>query len=193
MTAPAQFAANEDVHGLNDRYPWNDEALNVLWQKELDLLREGAHTASDKAMTDAEVAELVRAFLDQRKARRSNGALSPILVDYEQKREWIEGLAKYSELRIGLQAYRAGEEGTYEPVPGLTNDPKFKAYRTQARYWNAQINELKRMTQREEIRFYHTGMAQAVMLDRLMPDWKDRIWEDGVWLEDLLAEAVSAD
>jgi hypothetical protein len=42
------------------------------------------------------------------------------------------------------------------------------------------------------VRFYYSGMAQAVLLDRLMPDWKVRAWSEGVWLEDLLAEAVRA-
>ena len=37
-------------------------------------------------------------------------------------------------------------------------------------------------------RFYYTGMAY--LLDRLMPDWKQKAFDDGIWLEDLLAEAV---
>ena len=39
-------------------------------------------------------------------------------------------------------------------------------------------------------RIRYSGMAQAVLLDRLMPGWKDRAWAEGVWLEDLLVEAV---
>jgi len=39
-------------------------------------------------------------------------------------------------------------------------------------------------------RFYYSGMAQAVLLDRLMPGWKDQALEDGVFLEDLLEAAV---
>jgi hypothetical protein len=33
-------------------------------------------------------------------------------------------------------------------------------------------------------------MAQAFLLDRLMPGWKGRAFEDGVWLDDLLSEAL---
>lgn len=43
----------------------------------------------------------------------------------------------------------------------------------------------------DESRFYYTGMAQAVLLDRLDPDWKSWLFEPGVWLEDLLVEAIS--
>ena len=45
---------------------------------------------------------------------------------------------------------------------------------------------------REDIRFYYSGMAQAVALDRLMPTWKTRAFADATWLETLLAEAVAA-
>jgi hypothetical protein len=41
-----------------------------------------------------------------------------------------------------------------------------------------------------DVRFYYTGMAQAVLLDRLMPDWKAHILTETVALEDLLREAV---
>jgi hypothetical protein len=39
-------------------------------------------------------------------------------------------------------------------------------------------------------RFYYSSMAQAFMLDRLMPDWKQKAFNKGVWIEDLLAEAA---
>jgi hypothetical protein len=42
-----------------------------------------------------------------------------------------------------------------------------------------------------EVRFYYTGMAQAVLLDRLAPGWNSNLFESCVWLEDLLAEALS--
>ena len=39
-------------------------------------------------------------------------------------------------------------------------------------------------------RFYMLGMAEAFLLDRLQPDWKDTALRDGVFLEDLLRQAV---
>jgi hypothetical protein len=41
-----------------------------------------------------------------------------------------------------------------------------------------------------DTRFYYTGMVQAFLLDRLMPDWKNYIMEENVWLDDLLLEAI---
>jgi hypothetical protein len=42
-------------------------------------------------------------------------------------------------------------------------------------------------------RFYYSGMAQAVLLDRLMPGWKDQVLVDGVSLEGLLMTAVKGE
>ena len=52
---------------------------------------------------------------------------------------------------------------------------------------------MKRQAGQEgETRFYLTGMAQATLLDRLLPGWKELALAEGVFLEDLLREAVSA-
>jgi hypothetical protein len=37
-----------------------------------------------------------------------------------------------------------------------------------------------------------TGMAQALLLNDLMPDWKVKYWSDDVFLEDLLRAAITA-
>ncbi|UCG23997.1 MAG: hypothetical protein JSW55_18005 [Chloroflexota bacterium] len=50
---------------------------------------------------------------------------------------------------------------------------------------------MKRQAGQEgDVRFYYTGMAQASLLDRLSPGWKELGMNDGVWLEDLLRSAV---
>jgi len=36
-----------------------------------------------------------------------------------------------------------------------------------------------------------TGMAQAFLLDALLPDWKEKYWKDGIFLEDLLRTAIA--
>jgi hypothetical protein len=36
----------------------------------------------------------------------------------------------------------------------------------------------------------YTGMAQAFLLDRLMPEWKSIIFQEGIWLDQLLEAAI---
>jgi hypothetical protein len=111
------------------------------------------------------------------------------MVDYERKREWLEGLAKYAELTLGLAAGRSSD---YEPIPAITDDPDFRNYTTQENFWSQQVNEIKRQgTQDGETRFYYSGMAQASLLDRFAPGWKGKMWQENIWLEDLLSEAIN--
>jgi hypothetical protein len=131
----------------------------------------------------------VRQFLQSRDQRRAAAGLDAELVNYERQREWLEGLAKYAELSI--QRLAATASG-YIPQVALAVDPDFKGYATRERYWLNQMGEIQRSASREgESRFYYGGMAQAVLLDRLLPGWKGRAFAPGVMLEDLLREAVS--
>ena len=79
----------------------------------------------------------------------------------------------------------------YVPVPALAEDPDFKEYATFAQRWSQELDQMKRQAALEgDVRCYYTGMAQAVLLDRLMPDWKAHILTETAALEDLLREAV---
>ena len=54
--------------------------------------------------------------------------------------------------------------------------------------WSLEIGQMKRQAGQEgDTRFYYTGLAQAALLDRLAPGWKEQVLEEGAWLEDLLA------
>ena len=109
-------------------------------------------------------------------------------MNYEREIEWLEGLAKYIELGIWREASLAPG---YTPLPALADDPDFKKYATFQQRWSQELDQMKRQAGLEgEVRFYYTGMAQAVLLDRLTPDWKARILTETVAVEDLLREAV---
>ncbi|MFQ5592742.1 MAG: hypothetical protein ACE5HA_01200 [Anaerolineae bacterium] len=139
-----------------------------------------------KATSDDEAGELAGQFLAQRNRRRNEQGLEPALTNYERRLEWLEGLAKYVELAIWREA---SSTPGYEPLPAMLADPYFKSYATFDQHWSQEMGQMKRQATRDgEVRFYYTGMAQGVLLDRLMPDWKTRILVEDVWLEDLLAQ-----
>lgn len=183
-TVPERLDAAENaVRRSEPAYSWKDEALRADWQAELDLLRQAL-----RAESDAEAAELARQFVQQRAARRQAAGLSASLVEYERWREWAEGLAKYAELAIWQAGY---ETPAYQPIAAIEADPGFDRYSGFPRRWQNELNTLpRRAGDPGDGRFYYTGMAQAFLLDRLAPGWKTRAFEDGVWLDDLLAEAV---
>ena len=126
--------------------------------------------------------------MDKRTERRGNSNLSVEITQFEQKREWLEGLAKYAELTIGL---KASQNENYKNIKEIESVPEFKNYKTIVNYYYQQIEEVRRSATRpDENRLYYTGMLEAVLLDRLMPDWKKMAFEEEVYLDDLLRKAV---
>jgi hypothetical protein len=179
--APERLAEAQRAASLESRYPWEDDALEAAWKAELDPLYQAV-----KAPSEAEAAGLARQFLAQRQTRRELPGMSAQMVAYERNREWLEGLAKYAELTLGLAAARADD---YQPVAAIAADREFKAYRTQERFWSLQLNEVKR-ARTSETRFYYSGMAQAALLDRLAPGWQTRALDEGVWLDEELLSSI---
>jgi len=183
LVAAARLEAAEKAHQEKPNYQAADAQMHDAWGKEIDLLARAL-----RARSDSEAADLARQFLAQRAQRRTAHSLNATLLAYERQLEWEEGLAKYSELTIWRAAYTTP---CYQPLATLASDPDFKGYKTFEQRWSQEIDQMKRESASEgETRFYYTGMAQATLLDRLRPGWKAGALSDGVWLEDLLAEAV---
>lgn len=181
--APARFDDAELAYRDGSNYWAIDPQMHDAWQEEIDLLAQALDAGSDER-----AAGLVRGFLNQRQARRQANDLSPDLIDLERRLEWLEGLAKYVELESWRQA--AETEG-YHPLPAMADDPDFDGYTKFDGRWSQEVGQMKRQANQEgDTRFYYTGMTQAVLLDRLMPAWKEQVMEEGVWLEELLAKAV---
>ena len=180
-SALKRVQAAENVAHLEGSYPFDDESQNQAWKDELDLLVSAVRAGSD---SDARV--LAERYLETRQARRAG--LSADLVEYERQREWLEGLAKYAELQLG----RAAAGGGYQPVPEILTVASFHGYDSRVRFWEQQLDEVTRMnTYRSEVRFYYSGFAQAALLDRLMPGWKEKAMDEGVFLDGLLAKALN--
>ncbi|MDT8306111.1 MAG: hypothetical protein RRC07_09260 [Anaerolineae bacterium] len=165
-------------------YPWEDTLCSSQWQDELDTLAAALRTSSRD-----ESVRLSRQFLETRKVRRDSCRLATRLIDYEQQREWAEGLAKYVE----MEAWRQGATAQrYTPHPATAALDDFHDYDGYQRAWNREVDQIGRMSGNGgDGRFYYSGMAQAVLLDALMPGWKTGALTGGTTLEGLLDAAVN--
>ena len=165
-------------------YPWGDAVNCAAWQEELDTL-----TAAVRADSHDESLQLAREFLEVRSERRDSCRLATRLIEYEQQREWLEGLAKYVE----MEAWRQGATAQrYTPHPATEKLGDFHTYDGFQNAWNREVDQIGRMASDEgDGRFYYTGMAQAILLDRLMPDWKGGALTGGTTVEGLLDFAVN--
>lgn len=178
-----KFVKSESLHHVHSDYPWDHEANRSGWISESDFLIDAYHSESDN-----ERIQLLRQFINERDKRRIKAGLSHEMIDYELHREWIEGLAKYTELKIGILVL---ESETYTSVREIQDESDFKAYSKRDQYQINQINEVKRSIGREgDNRFYYTGMLQAMILDQTMPGWKSEILKEDIFLEDLLRETA---
>lgn len=179
ILAADRLAAAEHSYSAESFYPF--DALEKSWVQEMDVLLQAA-----QASTSAEASDLARQFLQLRASRRAG--LSAEQVNYERLREWEEGLAKYAELEITRQA-SAGNG--YSPVEAMSQDNDFKNYQGQQQWWSSQLKEARNTQGRSgDTRFYYSGNVLAVVLDRLLPGWKQRALPGGEYLDDLLKEAV---
>lgn len=182
-SARSRFDDAELAYADDTRYWAADETMHDAWANEINLLI-GAMDAG----TDDEAAGLARQFLRQRAERRADAGLGSALIDFERRYEWLEGLAKYVEMGIWQEASKTDN---YRPLPDMAVDGDFQNYRTFGQRWFSEMLTMRNSARdAAETRFYYTGMAQARLLDRLSPGWKEDVMQEGTWLEDLLAEAL---
>lgn len=181
VTNPARLAQSEQAVRMESSYPFDDDGFQASWKEEMQLLLDALD-----AQTDVEALDLAHQYWLHREARRQEYAFSLDMADYERQREWLEGLAKYSELALG---HRAGTNRAYLPVIAIQDDPDFAAYSRQEEFWQQQLKESVRSALRSgESRFYYSGLVQAALLDRLSPGWQVLILTTDLALEDLLRE-----
>lgn len=168
----------EAVNALHDSYPWENIDFREAWLKERQLLAKALQTKQPE-----QTKEIVREWLSMRGERQNR--LSTKLINYENEREWLEGLAKYAELKSWQLA---SDQKIYSSLPEMEADEDFNHYQDAERHRKQELIQLQSDLQFSETMFYYSGWAQAELLDRLYPDWKSRAFEPGTYLDDLLAE-----
>ena len=183
QNTPERMAKAESIHKLGKEYEASTDAFQAEWKQESNLLADAL-----EAKTKAEKIELARQFLAARDTRRKSSKLDNHLMDYERLLEWEEGTAKYIEVRI---LRLAAETPDYHSLYEMKDDSDFKQYRKMKQRWSQELFQLRHPMSSGEPRFYMTGLAQAFLLDDLMPGWKDKYWQEGVFLEDLLRQAIA--
>jgi hypothetical protein len=174
------------------RYPVLSADNNV------GFAQEGAALAAAlEAVDDGAFREAVVRWLALRTDRRSK--LSAEAVDYEDRTEFSEGLAKYTEYRL----YEVLESRTPAPqmwwVQGFGGYDDLSACRSRLitemtlhMRGEASVNNDPYGTAPLRMRLYYSGMAIAAILDRISADWKQQILLPEVSLTTLAAEKVDA-
>jgi hypothetical protein len=165
-------------------------------QNNVGFAQEGSALAQALRATDgAAFRRAAVRWLALRKDRRSS--LPQKAVEYEDGAEFMEGLAKYTEYRL-FQVM----EGR-SPGPAMEWAQGFIGYADLAPQREKLIEKMVRNmsgavnvnndpygTAPLRMRLYYSGMAVGVMLDRLSPGWKSRIFSPETSLTSLAEEAL---
>lgn len=151
---------------------------------ELDKQQAAEGQALVKALQagDEQIARQAAAeFLKLRQARRNAGDTS--IAAYEQSTEWIEGLARYADVAL---IRRAGE-AAYTPLDRAVK------YSATDKVWQQFLDQLANPAASPDGfrgRYYLLGAGQAFLLDRLRSDWRTRVFDEKLSLEEFLQEAL---
>ena len=114
--------------------------------------------------------------------------------NYFRYQTWKEGVARYTQVQVSLLAADLEDTGRFRRQPGFATLTGAMSYGrlweevTHTNYW------LIRTSLGSEggspTSFYGIGHGLAELLDAVNPGWKERYFEDGVWLDDLFAEVM---
>lgn len=172
--APERFRRARSVYEFEAEYPFDDPAFSEAWNREGAALSEALESEGGTGTCAAS-----RRFLSVRGERREAADAGPELLRFERELEWLEGLAKYAEIRYYELAAAADDSalaGDYDP--GL-------------RRWSDEFRRLRSSLgdQMGDFRFYLSGMAQARVLDRVRQGWKAGTLSSERSLEALLGDS----
>lgn len=172
---PGKFRKAGYVYNVINKYPYHDESIIQLWNKEGEMLARALESSDKK-----EIVACLSQFIKIREKRRQK--LTPELIELEKRIEWLEGLAKYAEMKA------------YELAAGQGRGTGMINYKKGLPYWQQEIGRLKKLgevSMGDDFRFYLSGMAQARLLDKLKLDWKKEVMKNDVFLEDIIINYLS--
>ncbi len=173
---PDRFLRAQKMYAIENLYPFEDDAFRSAWNEEGSAL-----LSAVKEKDQAARLESIAKFLKIRAKRRSEASLSEELVAFERELEWLEGLAKYVEMQFA-------EKGSSLKEQAKSKDYLIFRNRSQADF-SFRIRRLGDME--GDLRFYLSGAAQAMILDKVSPGWKKTtMGKNHIGLEDLLATAL---
>ena len=113
---------------------------------------------------------------------------------YFRYQTWKEGVARYSQVKVSLHAADKENHGHFRPMPGFSQLQGNMSYArlweevTRTNYWMMRTPATSGAG--DPTSFYGIGHGLAELLDVIHPDWKERYFEPGVWLDDLIEEVM---
>ena len=114
--------------------------------------------------------------------------------NYFRYQTWKEGVARYTQVHASLLAANLEDRGRFRQQPAVAALQGSMSY---ARLWE-EVTRTNFWLIRTSVgnqggdpaSFYGIGHGLAELLDSVNPSWKERYFERGIWLDDLIGEAM---
>jgi hypothetical protein len=169
--------ANGDTSGmwmLNYAFPYSDKTIQEKFEKLCKMLAEILET-SEKNVTADKLNHYLTARKDFQNTIKAND------YKYFSFQVWQEGVAHYTEYKIAKSAAK-----NYKPGKEFSQLKDFTPYRTVADDLLKNIlNDLKtvKFGESQRVAFYSFGAGEALLLDKVNPNWKTRYNSERFYLE----------
>ncbi len=174
------------------QYPLLDPVNNALYVLEGEILKDALISNNPRAGQDK-----IKEFVAVRTFRQSR--LDSSWVEYENLNEYAEGTARYVEYKFMTR----GEK--LKPTREMYYHNGFNGYQNiLMRQFKDRLDDMVRIVSVSDDRFgnkfssgplrfklYELGACEALLLDELMPAWKEKIFTEGVYLGDMLKQSVA--
>jgi hypothetical protein len=159
---------------LNYAFPYEDVEVGLSYTRLRDLL-----VAAVEQRDEKKFAEAWRAYLTERK--RFMAKLKEDDRKYLNFEIWKEGVARYTQIKCAEEAAK-----NYQPSPeyqALPDYESFAAYGERAR--RETLEELKKsdLAKSKRVIVYALGAAEAFLLDRRDPKWRNSYFQHPFTLE----------
>lgn len=172
---PIYYKKAVNSYKYEDLYPYENQDFSNMWNKEGFYLWKAANSNQIDS-----VRNYTQKFLNIRDNRRKVFSLSPHLISFEKNIEWLEGLPKYAEIKFYMLSAK------------LKPDSSLIYFYPDPTHFDEEYKTLKKDLgrQNDDYLLCLSGMAQAQILDKLLPEWKIRFNKKHSSLEDLLRVVV---
>lgn len=180
--ATLDLAYGEDASWqINYPFPYDDEILQNSIHMQGYLLFQALSSDDDfnilyNALTLHEAISVYKELIMLKYGNLKN-------YKYSEFQEWKEGIAKYTEIKMAELA-----AGDYEPLSAFKNMNNFVSYK---QLWDnnykLQINVVRHCGKGTggRITFYYLGYGKGLLLDKVLPEWKNYCFDKSTWLDDI--------
>lgn len=172
------------AYQLSTKYPYKTEPNNQIRGREAGILKKALLAKNPNVRN-----QKIKLFLETRQDRRykmlsqSPDKYSPKSHLYEKLREWQEGLARYTEVKMNEEMTTFG----YKAIPEFT-----KYITSRKSTYEREMNKLDMLSLNAgEESDYALGWIQWYILDKLYPSWKSKAFEKNYFPEDLLKKCIN--